>query len=481
MTTKGYAMRVLAAGLALAASSTVMAAVSAEKAAQIGLTGTPLTPLGAIRAGNADGSIPAWDGGIATPPAGYKQGDWYIDPYASDKPLFTINAKNYQQYADRLMPGTIALLKKYPDTYYLNVYPSHRSAALPQWHYENSVWNASHTHFCDPPLGPDREYRCLDTSTYRPGVAFPIPNNGAEAVYNHTMYFFGKSYVWRGYAFNAFADGTFAETVAIERSLLPQYMTPEEKPKDPLFTRRGGVMWCRSSEMVEPPRQAGSMYGGCNYFTSQDFDAYLYVPGQRRVRKAPEIGFYDSASTGSDGLRTADSTTMFGMTGDEEWYEYAEPQRKEYFIPYNSYKLAAPENGDFKKLVMRGHLNPEPIRYELHRVWAIEMRLKPKFRHLSPHRVVYYDEDSWAGAAAEMYDAGDQLWRVQEAYLLQFYNVPMLSFWGDNHMDIINGRQSSANAFFNVGAGQGGSPPDFVNPPDQAIFTPAGLRKYGVR
>ena len=114
-----------------------------------------------------------------------------------------------------------------------------------------------------------------------------------------------------------------AETVAIERSLLLQYMTPEEKPKDPLFTRHGGAMWCRSSEMVEPPRQAGSMYGGCNYFTSQDFDAYLYVPGQRRVRKAPEIGFYDSPSTGSDGLRTADSTTMFGMTGDEEWYEYS--------------------------------------------------------------------------------------------------------------------------------------------------------------
>ncbi len=470
-----------ALALALATGSNVMAMAPADKAAEVGLTGTRLTPLGAIRAGNADGSIPAWEGGISTPPAGYQRGGWYVDPYAGEKPLFTINGKNYQQYADRLMPGTIALLKKYPDTYYLNVYPSHRSAAMPQWHYENSIWNASHTHFCDPPTGPDREFRCLDTSSYRPGVAFPVPNNGAEVAYNHSMYFFGKSYVWRGYAFNAFADGTYAETVAIERSLSPQYMTPEEKPKDPLFTRRGGAMWCRSSEMVAPERQAGSMYGGCNYFTSQDFDAYLYVPGQRRVRKAPEIGFYDSPSTGSDGLRTADSTTMYGMTGDEEWYEYAPLQRKEMFIPYNNYKLAQPENGDFKKLVMAGHMNQENVRWELHRVWALEMRLKPRFRHLSPHRFVYYDEDSYAGAGAEMYDQRDQLWRVSEAYLLQYYDVPMLSFWGDNHMDVINGRQSSANAFFNVGATRGGSPPDFVNPPDPAYYTPAGLRKYGVR
>lgn len=282
--------RPVMAGLFVTLSTVAGAVVSPEKAAELGITGTRLTPLGAIRAGNADGAIPAWEGGIATPPAGYKTGDWYIDPYADDKPLFTINARNFEQYADRLMPGTVALLKKYPETYYLNVYPSHRSAALPQWHYENSVWNASHTRFCDPSPGPDREFRCLDTSTYRPGVAFPIPNHGAEAVYTHGMYFFGKHYVWRGYAFNAFADGSYAETVAIERSLLPQYMTLEEKPKDPLFTRHGGAMWCRSSEQVEPPRSAGSMYGGCNYFTSQDFDATCTCPANgvcaRRPRSA---------------------------------------------------------------------------------------------------------------------------------------------------------------------------------------------------
>jgi len=79
-----------AASLALAVGLTgvlpmVSAKVSQEEAARLGIEGTELTPMGAIRAGNADGSIPAWEGGIKTPPAGYTQGGWYIDPYADDK------------------------------------------------------------------------------------------------------------------------------------------------------------------------------------------------------------------------------------------------------------------------------------------------------------------------------------------------------------------------------------------------------------
>ena len=42
--------------------------------------GDALTPTGAIRAGNADGSIPAWTGGVTTPPAGYSPGDHHIAP-----------------------------------------------------------------------------------------------------------------------------------------------------------------------------------------------------------------------------------------------------------------------------------------------------------------------------------------------------------------------------------------------------------------
>jgi hypothetical protein len=469
--------------LAVLAAGPVSAKVSAEEAAKLGITGTELTPLGAIRAGNADGSIPAWEGGIKAPPAGYEEGKWYVDPYKDDKVLFTITAQNYQQYEDKLSPGVVAMLKKYPDTYKLNVYPSRRSASMPQWLYEGSIWNASNTEWCNPPPGgPNTAQRCVKPETYRPGIFFPIPKDGGEAMYNHTFYFFGKWFTNVAYGFNAFPDGTYAEHTKRERWLFPMYMTPEEKPKGDVFERKGGAAWCFSQEDLAPPRTAGTMFSGCNYFESVDFDAYLYVPGQRRVRKAPEIGFYDSPGTGSDGLRTADARNLFAQTGDEEWYDWSPPVRKEMYIPYNSYKIADPQYS-FKDMVQKGHVNSELKRWELHRVWVIEGKLKPGYRHLGPHRLVYVDEDSWAAALADMYDAQGNLWRVSEAYLLNYYNVPMVHWWGDDHSDLISGRHTGTNAYFNHGAKLGTFPPDFSasGKPDPEIFTPAGLRKYGVR
>lgn len=109
--------------LVLAGAAT--AKVSTKEAAKLGIEGTELTPIGAIRAGNAEGTIPAWHGGITQPPAGYEEGTWYVDPFADDQPAFTVTAQNYQQYEGFLAPGQIALLKKYPDTFRLPVYLSH--------------------------------------------------------------------------------------------------------------------------------------------------------------------------------------------------------------------------------------------------------------------------------------------------------------------------------------------------------------------
>ena len=125
----------------------VQAKVSAEEAAQLGLTGTPLTPVGAERAGNAEGTIPEWTGGITEYPEGYVPGGWYVDPFADDEILFTITAQNYKQYADKLTPGTQALFERYPESFKMNIYPTRRSASFPDAYYENSIWNASNTEF----------------------------------------------------------------------------------------------------------------------------------------------------------------------------------------------------------------------------------------------------------------------------------------------------------------------------------------------
>jgi hypothetical protein len=454
--------------------------VSEEEAKQVGLSDSPLTPLGAIRGGNQAGTIPQWDGGIRTIPSGYVDGKWYVDPYSDDKVLLTISKDNYLQYKDKLSPGTVALFERYPDTYKINIYKSRRSASYPDWFYQNSLWNARNTIFCSPPPGPNQEERCLDEKSFRPGLAFPIPKTGGEAMWNHSYYFFGKNFIETTYGFNAFADGTWSLSSRKEYWMIPYYMTNDELPPGEVFRKKGKAAWCFAQEDLAPPRAAGTTSTGCNYMANVNYEGYLYVPGQRRVRKAPELGFYDSPGTGSDGLRTADSRNLFIISGDQEWYRFSMPVRKEMYVPYNSYKIASPQYG-FKDIVRAGHVNQELTRWELHRVWVVEATLKEGFRHLGPHRFIYLDEDSWAAPLAEMYDGSGRLWRVSEGYLMNFYNVPMVDAWGDSHMDLLNGRQSAMARWFNEGANRGTFPPDFKAMPDPNLMTPAGLRQYGTR
>lgn len=117
--------------LSLVASS-VMAAVSEQEAAKLG---TSLTPVGAEKAGNADGSIPAWTGGLKTDAAPVSNG-FMGNPYAGEKPLFVITAANAEQYKDKLTPGQLAMFKRYPETYRMPVYKTQRSATMPQAAYD---------------------------------------------------------------------------------------------------------------------------------------------------------------------------------------------------------------------------------------------------------------------------------------------------------------------------------------------------------
>jgi hypothetical protein len=125
MSKAGLATLVAAALMA----NSALAKVGADQAAKLGVSGTPLTPMGAERAGNADGSIPAWTGGITQPPAGYKIGMHHPDPFASDKPLMTITAKNYKDYADQLTVGQDGDVREVTRTGRMAVYPTRRTAA----------------------------------------------------------------------------------------------------------------------------------------------------------------------------------------------------------------------------------------------------------------------------------------------------------------------------------------------------------------
>src|SRR5262249_59526060 len=124
-----YMLKLTAITLAITGAVGAMAAATPEEAAKLK---SELTPLGAEKAGTKDGPIPVWTGGVAKAPVDWKAGQPRPDPFAAEKPLYSISAKNLVQYADKLSDGQQALLKKYP-TYRIDVYPTHRTAAAPQF------------------------------------------------------------------------------------------------------------------------------------------------------------------------------------------------------------------------------------------------------------------------------------------------------------------------------------------------------------
>ena len=105
-------------------SASVMAKVTPEEAARLG---QDLTPVGAEMAGNADGSIPAWDGGYSVTADGEIPAR-PADPFADDQVLFTITHDNLDEHKDMLSAGQIAMFDKYPE-YKMHIYPTRRSAA----------------------------------------------------------------------------------------------------------------------------------------------------------------------------------------------------------------------------------------------------------------------------------------------------------------------------------------------------------------
>jgi hypothetical protein len=430
------------------------AAITADQAARLG---KDLTPLGAIRAGNADGTIPAWDGGITKPPAGYKKGMHHPDPYAGDKILFTITADNMGQYADKLTAGQQAMLKAYP-SYRMNVYPTRRSAAAPQRIYDATRALAVKAELTEGGNGVVGGVN---------GIPFPIPQNGKEAIWNHILR-------WRGNALDRnfglapmTRDGDYTMVEFNEKAnfVYSQEGATEESIDNLIAQFR--------QEIFAPARLAGRIL-----LVHETLDqnrenrrAWLYNPGQRRVRRAPNVAF-DNPKEGGDGLTTSDTVDMYN--GSPERYNWKLLGRKEMYVPYNSYQLHS-NTLKYKDILTPLHLNPDYLRYELHRVWVVEATLKEGMRHIYKRRTFYIDEDSWQILAMDQYDSRDQLWRVSEAHCINYYEVP--TFWStvEAHYDLQSGRYLATNL------NNEQTDYDFEVKFDQREFSPAALRRSGKR
>ena len=219
--------RLIAIGLAslFGLSGTLaLAKVSPEQAARLG--GEELTPMGAERAGSADGTIPRWEGGYQERPAGYVEGERLVDPFSDDAVLFTITAANVDQYADKLSPGQVAMFRRYPDTYQMPVYTSRRSARLPETEYALIKEWATKTDLVAGGNG------LVD---FRANVPFPIPATGVEVIWNHITRYRTPLGVKRRYIQAPVqANGAFAPVLFEEEAIFANRF-PENPNPNRLF------------------------------------------------------------------------------------------------------------------------------------------------------------------------------------------------------------------------------------------------------
>ena len=396
-----------------------LAAVTPHQAARLG---QDLTPMGAEKAGNAAGTIPAWKGGISQPLNSYQHGDFHADPFPNDKIRATVNSKNWQGYEQYLTPGQIALLKKFP-SYSLQVYPSHRSAAYPQFVYDAVKKNAVSAKLLKYGTGVS------DTIMSSP---FPIPKTGAEVMWNHTLRYRGLR--WE-YTSSSVYSSSAGDQSVVTRDY--KYFWAYSQPGVTLDEIDNKIFYLKH-KTIAPASMAGSMI-----LVHETLDqvrsprkAWIYSAGQRRVRRTPNLS-YSSIDTTTNGIRTIDQVDMFN--GAPNLYNWKLLGKAEKFVPYNAYKLHQ-KGLMVEDIAGQQHINPKLARYELHRVWVVEANLRVGVNHVYHKRRFYFDEDSWQIVSLEEYDEAGALIRHSESHMINYYDIPMMYSTLTVSYDLENGR-----------------------------------------
>lgn len=388
----------------MVASALVSAKLRNAMAADSSLLTTTLTPFGSERAGNADGSIPAWTGGYTQLPPGWQPGQAMPDFFASEQPVATISADNVSQHADRLSEGTVALIQKYGLS--IKVFPTHRTAMAPQWVYDNIAANAGTAQL------DARGGRFGFTGAWG-GVPFPITNAadpvaaGSQIMWNHSSRWNGR-YTRVNNSSYVVSSGSMVLASTVQSQICYPYYISE-----------AGKDWVikYSANVIAPPNLAGSESLSW-YNTDGPTQAWEVLSGQGRVRMAPEYA-YDTPSPFTDGVSGYDE--YYGFNGAHDRYDWRYIANKEMYIPYNNNGLALATAEDAHLVHF---LNPDVVRWELHRVWIVEATLHQGERNVLPKRRFYIDEDTWMVGVNEAWDANGNLFKVGMNYNLVRPDLP---------------------------------------------------------
>ena len=447
----------MVSALSLAVVAAAQGAAAPEQVAQLGQS---LTGVGAEQAGNADGSIPAYTGGLTSAPAGYQAGSsMRVDPFADEKPRLVIDGKNSAAQTDKLTVTTQELLKRFP-SFRMDVYPTHRTVALPQRLLDNTRKNAT---------AATTSNEGLALENVLPGVPFPIPNDGNEAMWNHLLRYQGHAINSKYDSWNVDASGNASLATTGDAYLEYPLFDPARndvpaKPEDLFFksklyyqgpARRAGeaILLIDAVNPLKKPRRA-----------------WQYLPGQRRVKMAPDIS-YDTPNPGSAGSSTYDDAWVFNGAMDR--FDFKLVGKREMYVPYNTYKLNYHPNA--ADITTPNHVNPDLVRWELHRVWVVEATLKPGKRHIYSKRTFYLDEDSWIALASDEFDARGQLYRGAFAHMAYSYDAQAPN--SDNHMfyDFVSGSYNITGIYGPHGGVK------YIEPLSKVQWSPESLAGTGIR
>ena len=359
--------------------------------------GKDLTPMGAEKAGTK-GGVASWSGKAIDGSAllGGYDGGALPNPYAADKPLYTITSSNAGEHDAVLTAGQKALLATYPDTYKMNVYKSRRSCTYPEYVYKAAKRNAV--------VGKNVDGGS-DVSEAIMSSPFPIPSSALEIVWNHTLRYRGNR-IARDFNYAApTANGQYTLTDTRDEIVFDW--------SNPQFSRAEDLnnisIWFVAYTSA-PARRAGNVvlvHETLN-MAKEGRKAWTYSPGTRRVRRAPNIA-YDNPVTNGDGLGTSDQYD--GYNGAPDRYDWTVVGKQEKLSQQNNYNAVLTPYSD---LLTANHPNQDVMRYELRRQWVVEANLKGGARHIYAKRVLRMDEDSNQMSGGEMYDGRGEMWRIQE-------------------------------------------------------------------
>ena len=443
-----------AKGTLVAVAKAALGAGAPARAEKLGEDG--LTPHGAEKAGNASGTIPAWDGGYTTVAPGYKSGQPRVDPFAGDQPRMRITRQNLEQHASQLSAGMLALARRFPSLTF-DVYPTRRTAAAPAWVYENIRKNAARARTSEGGLVVEGSYG---------GIPFPRAKTGPEAMWNHLL-------GWRGEC------GRYPFLTYVVASGTPMLATGATiETQSPYYFKEGdlkdfdGTLGLARLTVSAPPLRVGENLA-VNEPVNQLHEgrkAWLYLVGQRRVRRAPTVS-YDNPSSVSSGFTFSDESYLFNGAMDR--YDWTLLGKQEMFIPYNTQKF---HNQKISEVLVSNHPNPAHLRWELHRCWVVEAKLAPGKRHVVPRRRFYLDEDTWQAVLYDGWDARNQLWRTGYSLPYLAPELPAMLFVPYVLFDLIKNGYTASSLSNDTGASYkavGRHPPEY--------FSPAALAAAGVR